>query len=750
MNNNSIDDDVQAIVNALGGKKSGDGWICHCPAHDDKTPSLSVSVSPDGKLLYHCHAGCSQDVVTNKLRARGLIGGSCHYKSKRRTEYIYEDNNGPALKVTRIDFEDKTKKIYRSHIENGHWISGDFEGEVKPYRYGEWENKPDEWIFLVEGEKTADSLTSHGLLATTTPGGSGAWRAHYAKHFKDRRVVILPDNDDPGFKYAAKAYNDIVQVTKEVRVIELQDLNESEDAFDWFEKGHTTDELVALVEMPQPLSERFQEHTKAKTNLNDAIDDEPLPLRRPIPDGEPYPFEALGPILGKAAKRIFEIIKCPDAIAAHSLLGGAALAVQGHCDVELDGRQNPVSIFLLSIADSGERKSAADLVALAPHRVYERQLHEKHEIGIREYALEKQAYEAMRTQILRTGKTREEKRNALRMLGDPPLPPLEPIIHCEEPTAEGLYKLLENGQPSEGVFSDEGGRLFGGHGMQEENRLKTATFYSELWDGKRVTRVRSGDGASALYGKRVSMHMMLQGVIANVVLADPIFNQQGFLARYLIASPKAMSGSRSYERIDIYQDETIKAYHARVTELLNMPCRIVGKRKNELDPHVLTVTSKAKALWIKCYNEIEDQLADEQPLHSVKPFGSKAMQHVLRLAAVLTKFENPNSTEIDVTEMGNAITLVQYYLGETLRLNSSGALDSDILLAEKLLTFAQSQPDNCIHLAKIYQYGPEAVRDKKTAQKIIRILEDHRWFIKVNGPMKLDGVVRKEVWRVRK
>jgi hypothetical protein len=60
------------IAHALKGKKSGRSWTARCPAHDDSDPSLSISVSPEGKTLIHCHAGCSQDQVIAALRDRGL------------------------------------------------------------------------------------------------------------------------------------------------------------------------------------------------------------------------------------------------------------------------------------------------------------------------------------------------------------------------------------------------------------------------------------------------------------------------------------------------------------------------------------------------------------------------------------------------------------------------------------------------------------------------------------------------------
>lgn len=53
----------------LGGKpKAGGGFMCSCPAHDDKTPSLSVDDDKNGKLLVKCMAGCTQDAVIQSLK----------------------------------------------------------------------------------------------------------------------------------------------------------------------------------------------------------------------------------------------------------------------------------------------------------------------------------------------------------------------------------------------------------------------------------------------------------------------------------------------------------------------------------------------------------------------------------------------------------------------------------------------------------------------------------------------------------
>jgi len=83
----------------------------------------------------------------------------------------------------------------------------------------------------------------------------------------------------------------------------------------------------------------------------------PQPLLREVPSGEPYPVAALGPLCA-AVEAVQAAVQAPVALAAGSALASALLAVQGHADVETLGGPRPLSLFLLTIAQSGERKSA--------------------------------------------------------------------------------------------------------------------------------------------------------------------------------------------------------------------------------------------------------------------------------------------------------------------------------------------------------------------------------------------------------
>jgi hypothetical protein len=67
-------------------RKQPDGsYMACCPAHDDSEPSLHLSESPDGTLLWHCHAGCSQEAVREALeRLAGVQPASARPIAPRR------------------------------------------------------------------------------------------------------------------------------------------------------------------------------------------------------------------------------------------------------------------------------------------------------------------------------------------------------------------------------------------------------------------------------------------------------------------------------------------------------------------------------------------------------------------------------------------------------------------------------------------------------------------------------------------
>ena len=83
------------------------GWMACCPAHDDRTPSLSIC-DASGKVLVYCHAGCEQRKVIEALKERGLWSGtgysprhraSRRWNPKKRNHNRQDERRAAALAI---------------------------------------------------------------------------------------------------------------------------------------------------------------------------------------------------------------------------------------------------------------------------------------------------------------------------------------------------------------------------------------------------------------------------------------------------------------------------------------------------------------------------------------------------------------------------------------------------------------------------------------------------------------------------
>jgi hypothetical protein len=271
---------------------------------------------------------------------------------------------------------------------------------------------------------------------------------------------------------------------------------------------------------------------------------------------------------------------------------------------------------------------------------------------------------------------------------------------------------------------------------------------SSVWDGETIKRVRAA-GATILPGRRVAMHLMAQPDVAAVMLSDPLLLDQGFLSRCLVSAPEANSGRRFWHDPSAESDVAIKRYGARLLDMLERILPLVEGKTNELSPRVLPLASDARKLWIAFADNIEGQLKPDGALAQVRGISNKLPEHAARLAAVLALVSDAEVMEISTEHMSAGIDLAQHYATEALRLFEGSRIDADLLLAQKLLGWLLgSWNQTAISLPDIYQNGPNAIRDKATAMKLVKILEDHGWLARIDGGAVIAGQHRRDAWRV--
>lgn len=295
-------EDVAAKLSKPGkgrSRPSGKGWKAPCPAHDDSTPSLSLTNGDKGQLLWHCFGGCESEDVRQALIL--IIGDQepPERQERERQKEKVEDLWKPVVPVpddasySIEDFNHKTygnpSRVWTYRIEGGKiagWIArydiGPGEKEVIPYTWCRHEVKgteqvhkkampaqrplynldrilanPDATIVIAEGEKAADACEKlfPEWIPTTIPGGSNAMRLADLTTLANRQVVIFPDHDGPGYDYALKIVEH-APYSADLRMIvwpsfwpsslegKEYKIEKGDDAYDHIENGWTRELLI--------------------------------------------------------------------------------------------------------------------------------------------------------------------------------------------------------------------------------------------------------------------------------------------------------------------------------------------------------------------------------------------------------------------------------------------------------------------------------------------------------------------------
>lgn len=240
---------------SLGGDVTPNGIVCPGPGHSAKDRSLSVKLDPDAPEGFIVNSFSDDDPIQCREHVRAKLGLP-EWQPKRSDRlhplmtkptvvchYEYQDEHGePYLRVTRKS----DKSFLQSHWEIDSWERGKPNGPPVPYRLPEIISRPDETIWLVEGEKDADNLAALGLLATTAPGGGSAFplTPDFGKWFDGRRVVAIADNDATGAKWRERVSHAIADVTH------LSMPAPHKDVSDWLSAGGTRDALMEMLAYP--------------------------------------------------------------------------------------------------------------------------------------------------------------------------------------------------------------------------------------------------------------------------------------------------------------------------------------------------------------------------------------------------------------------------------------------------------------------------------------------------------------------
>ncbi len=251
-------------------KNNGDKLTACCPWHSEDTPSF-VCYANGG---WHC-LGCSESGNWKRLYAHLGLSVPEDDKPRRVEPIVYEycNERGECVgRVERTDLEDGGKKFSQYTLDAGRWVNRKLYA-LPFYRLDRLADAPaGSIVWIVEGEKCADAVSSVGHLATTAAGGSnGLKHADHSgfQHLRNKRVIITPDNDDQG-EACAQAW--LVELRKrriDATIIRLKSTRKKYDVYDYLAEGGRIDDLVAQAMADFQVSREAQ---KLATDLAEIVE----------------------------------------------------------------------------------------------------------------------------------------------------------------------------------------------------------------------------------------------------------------------------------------------------------------------------------------------------------------------------------------------------------------------------------------------------------------------------------------------
>lgn len=595
-------------------------------------------------------------------------------------------------------------------------------------------------MLLAEGFSTAATLreaTGYVVLVCFSAGNLAPVATFRRAKYPESRIIIAGDFDASGTGQskateAAKAVNGLVALP----AFTPAELAAEKSPSDWndYAKLHGLDAVKTAIAAAQKVG---ADNTAKDTEPPPASDPdgwpEPQPLAAKV-EPEPYPLDALPDTIRAAVIEVQAFTKAPVPMVAGAALAALSLAIQTYVDIKrADKLHGPVGLFLLTIADSGERKSTCDSFFTSAIRDYQADQAELAKPEQEKHRAKLAAWEAKRAGMLEAiklaSKGSKPTANIERELHlheqDKPEPPRVPKLIRGDDTPENLAYVLAHGWPSAGAISAEAGAILGAHGMGSESAMRNMGLINILWDGGTLDIGRRSKESFTVQGARLTMGLQVQEPTLREfnTRSGALARGTGFFARFLVAWPESTQGFRPFSEAPANWPH-LAEFNRRIAAILNQPAPIDDS--GALTPAMMTLTPEAKRAWVAFHDAIESELASGGELYDVRDVASKSADNAARLSTLFQVFEHGTGGAVGLDCFEGASRIAAWHLHESRRFFGELALPAELADAARLDTWLieHCRRKSTLSVAKNYtrQHGP--LRDGKRLDAAIRELSD--------------------------
>lgn len=424
---------------------------------------------------------------------------------------------------------------------------------------------------------------------------------------------------------------------------------------------------------------------------------------------------------------VLEIVratKAPYAMVVNTTLGGMVSCLQHNCSVQhIQDLPSPISLFLLTIADSGERKSTVQSLVFRAITETQRQWRKDalqnavaHKMLHAVWRKKLNAQSDVLRRVMLKGEPTDEIEKQLGFIleAEPKLGLERKLIYMDTTIEALLVGLYESCGKSAVLLLDEFGQFCDGPMARHQPTMNA------LWSGTEIPVHRKTSGNFVLEDAKLSAVLLAQPSVFKRFL-DKQGNQargNGFLARFLIAHPPSTQGNRIENGVKL-DCPTLDWFYARCKELLHKD-----------NPRLLNFSPRARTKLVNIANFYESCMQPGGIYCFAKDFASKATENIARVAAIFHAFFTDDSDEITCETLNYAINFIDICGQEYLKiLGASNPVDEEqrdlVDLENWLLAFVCNNKMDCIPKSHLMQYGPNRLRQKSKLDALLGILASH-------------------------
>ncbi|MET8169294.1 DUF3987 domain-containing protein [Streptomyces sp. NPDC005329] len=749
------------VLDALqnhGSRGRGAHW--QCPAHEDRSPSLTIGHGEKGAVV-KCHAGCpTEDVVAALgLTMADLFDEPLEQRVRPQVvaEYPYVDEHGEVLMVVRrlepgYDGERKTFRQFRPDGRPG--VSG-----IRRVLY----RLPDVIrqaqaggvVVVVEGEKDVESLANLGVVATCNVGGAGKWSDDYTAALHGAaEVVVIADRDEPGRKHAATVADSVQRAGIPVRVLEPA---RGKDMTDHIGAGLTFDDLAPATRTAPAQndssnsSEPLWGPEDAPAGISGTENqgggpcwDPPIPIPEHVLP--PFPTEELG-TLAPWVRAQSDSLNVSHDLLACSGLGTISTSLGGRVRIHIkDGWEDEnVCLYLLGLADSSARKTPALDAASAPLRERIGELREELRSGVEQndqlIRITEQEMAAVERSVAQGKAEKSDAHAVLDTLRELREQPALPKALVGDVTLEALGKTMGENGGRMGLLESEAGFFKACAGLYGNGRADiTLVLKAYSGTGHEIDRV--GRGHTWMPRTALTLALIIQpGVVEHMEKDNPEFKSSGFLNRFLFALPSPMPPG-------MFDTPGVPPQIAQ--DHCNRIRALVDHVWTAETIRTLQLTQGARKRFAEFYNQVEQDKVDGGKLHDVSEWAGKLCGQIARVAACLALYDDHATAEISEDAMTRALNLAPYLIAHARAAFALMSRDGDggrKLLRDVLDRLPQLLADDrTVTLRKIRESfkgrrasGSAGAVDAEAIKDAMDELEELGWVAEIPAPPRKPG-----------